>query len=37
MLKQNSELRAEARVALQGKWLMAAVASLIFGIVIGGL
>ncbi|GCB37398.1 DUF975 family protein [Bacteroides faecalis] len=37
MLKQNSELRAEARVALQGKWLMAAVATLILGGVIGGL
>lgn len=37
MLKQNSELRAEARVALQGKWLMAAVATIIFGAVIGGL
>lgn len=25
MLKQNSELRAEARQALQGKWPMAAL------------
>lgn len=29
MLKENSELRAEARQALQGKWLMAAIAALI--------
>lgn len=37
MLKLNSELRAEARVALQGKWIMAALAAVIFGAVIGGL
>ncbi|WP_294630979.1 DUF975 family protein [uncultured Bacteroides sp.] len=29
MLKENSELRAEARKALQGKWPMAAIAALI--------
>lgn len=29
MLKQNSELRAEARVALSDKWVMAAVATLV--------
>lgn len=29
MLKQNSELRAQAREALRGKWPMAAVAALI--------
>ena len=28
MLKQNSELRAQAREALRGKWPMAAVAAL---------
>lgn len=33
MLKQNSELRAEARVALSDKWVMAAVATLICGAV----
>ena len=27
MLKQNSELRAQAREALRGKWPMAAVAA----------
>lgn len=37
MLKENSELRAEARQALQGKWPMAAVAALIYSIVAGGL
>jgi uncharacterized membrane protein len=37
MLKENSELRAEARRALQGKWPMAAVAALIYSIVAGGL
>lgn len=37
MLKLNSELRAEARVALQGKWIMAALAAVIFSAVIGGL
>ena len=30
MLKQNSELRAQAREALRGKWPMAAVAALIY-------
>lgn len=29
MLKQNSELRAEARAALTDKWVMAAIATLI--------
>ena len=37
MLKENSQLRAEARQALQGKWRMAAVAALIYSIVAGGL
>ena len=37
MLKQNSELRAQAREALRGKWPMAAVAALIYSIVAGGL
>ena len=37
MLKQNSELRAEARQALQGKWPMAAVAALIYSVIAGGL
>ena len=37
MLKENSELRAEARQALQGKWPMAAVAALIYSIIAGGL
>lgn len=37
MLKQNSELRAEARRALQGKWPMAAVAALIYSVIAGGL
>lgn len=37
MLKENSQLRAEARQALQGKWPMAAVAALIYSIVAGGL
>lgn len=37
MLKENSELRAEARQALQGKWPMAAVAALIYSVVAGGL
>ena len=36
MLKENSELRAEARQALQGKWPMAAVAALIYSIIAGG-
>ena len=35
MLKQNSELRAEARVALTDKWVMGAVTSLVFGAVSG--
>lgn len=35
MLKQNSELRAEARQALQGKWVMAAVAALIYSAIVG--
>lgn len=33
MLKLNSELRAEARVALTDKWVMAAVATLVMGAV----
>lgn len=37
MLKENSVLRADARVALQGKWPMAAVAALIYSVVLGGL
>ncbi len=37
MLKQNSELRAEARQALQGKWPMAAVAALIYSVIAVGL
>lgn len=37
MLKENSQLRAEARQALQGKWPMAAGAALIYSIVAGGL
>ena len=37
MLKENSQLRAEARQALQGKWPMAAVAALIYSFVAGGL
>lgn len=37
MLKQNSELRAEARQALEGKWVMAAVAALIFMAISAGL
>ena len=37
MLKENSQLRAEARQALQGKWPMSAVAALIYSIVAGGL
>ena len=37
MLKETSQLRAEARQALQGKWPMAAVAALIYSIVAGGL
>ena len=36
MLKQNSELRAEARVALTDKWVMGAVTTLVFGAVSGG-
>ena len=35
MLKQNSELRAEARVALTVKWVMGAVTTLVFGAVSG--
>ncbi|MDR0939820.1 MAG: DUF975 family protein [Mediterranea sp.] len=35
MLKQNSELRAEARNALDGQWLMAAAATLIYFIIAG--
>ena len=35
MLKQNSELRAEARAALTDKWVMAAIATLIYSAVIG--
>lgn len=37
MLKQNSELRAQAREALKEKWLMAAVAALIYSVIAGGL
>lgn len=37
MMKQNSELRAQARAALQGKWIMAAVAALIYSAIAGGL
>ena len=36
MLKQNSELRAQAREALRGKWPMAAVAALIYSAIAGG-
>ena len=35
MLKQNSALRAEARVALTDKWVMGAVTTLVFGAVSG--
>lgn len=35
MLKQNSELRAEARVALTDKWVMGAVTTLVFAAVSG--
>lgn len=35
MLKQNSELRAEARVALGDKWIMAAFSTLLFGAISG--
>ena len=35
MLKQNSELRAEARVALTDTWVMGAVTTLVFGAVSG--
>lgn len=35
MLKENSELRAEARMALTDKWVMAAVATLVMGAVSG--
>ena len=35
MLKQNSELRAEARVALTDKWVMGAVTTLVLGAVSG--
>lgn len=37
MLKDNSELRAEAREALSDKWLMAAVAALVYSVVAGAL
>ena len=37
MLKLNSELRAQAREALRGKWPMAAVAALIYSVIAGGL
>ncbi len=37
MLKQNSELRAQAREALKGKWVMAAVAAVIFMAISAGL
>ena len=37
MLKENSVLRAEAREALRNKWLMGAVAALIYSAVMGGL
>ena len=35
MLKLNSELRAQAREALRGKWPMAAVAALIYSAIAG--
>lgn len=35
MLKENFELRAEARMALTDKWVMAAVATLVMGAVSG--
>ena len=35
MLKLNSELRAQAREALRGKWPMAAVAALIYSVIAG--
>lgn len=35
MLKENFELRAEARMALTDKWVMAAVATLVMGAVAG--
>ena len=34
MLKLNSELRAQAREALQGNWVMAAVAALIYSAIV---
>lgn len=37
MLKENSVLRVEAHAALQGKWMMAAVATLIYMAIAGGL
>ena len=37
MLKLNSELRAQAREVLRGKWPMAAVAALIYSAIVGGL
>lgn len=37
MLKQNSELRAQARELLKEKWVMAAVAALIYSAIAGGL
>lgn len=37
MLKESSELRAEARQALQGKWPKAAIAALIYSIIAVGL
>ncbi len=37
MLKLNSELRAQAREALRGKWPTAAVAALIYSVIAGGL
>lgn len=34
MLKLNSELRAQARETLQGNWVMAAVAALIYSAIV---
>ena len=34
MLKLNSELRAQAREALRGNWVMAAVAALIYSAIV---
>lgn len=37
MTKPYSELRAEARAALSGKWMMAALVTLIYVVIYGGL